>query len=185
MPKLAVHLEIEPAPDARRRGLHEHHRQGRVRPVRAMRDAERGSSGREGMLQRLQGARGAGERPYRVNSVRCSPFPRATAAGPARANGWNAKMQKLIRVFQISKLSRSTRLIRARRTRWRCSFSKTSLRSPRTELAEVAFPGFPNGSLLKSPPVTQSGPRPTRWHPPLAVGRKPRVRKWSQEEGNS
>ena len=26
------------------------------------------------MLQRLQGARGAGERPYRVNSVRCSPF---------------------------------------------------------------------------------------------------------------
>ena len=34
------------------------------------------------MLQRLKGARGAGERPYRVNSVRCSPFPRATAAVP-------------------------------------------------------------------------------------------------------
>ena len=91
VPKLAVQVQIEPAADARRRGLHEHHRQGRVRPVHAMRDAERGSSGREGMLQRLQGARGAGERPYRVNSVRCSPFPRATAAGPARANGWIAK----------------------------------------------------------------------------------------------
>ena len=82
VPKLAVQVQIEPAADARRRGLHEHHRQGRLRPLRAKRDAERGSSGREGMLQRLQGARGAGERPYRVNSVRCSPFPRATAAVP-------------------------------------------------------------------------------------------------------
>ena len=82
VPKLAVQVQIEPAADARRRGLHEHHRQGRLRPLRAKRDAERGSSGREGMLQRPQGARGAGERPYRVNSVRCSPFPRATAAVP-------------------------------------------------------------------------------------------------------
>ena len=82
VPKLAVQLEIEPAGRARRRGLHEHHRQGRLRHLRAKRAAERGSSGREGMLQRLQGARGAGERPYRVNSVRCSPFSRATAAVP-------------------------------------------------------------------------------------------------------
>ena len=100
VPKIAVQLQIEPAADARRRGLHEHHRQGRVRPVRAMRDAERGSSGREGMLQRLQGARGAGERPYRVNSVRCSPFPRATAAVPPALT---AGMQKCKSSFEFSR----------------------------------------------------------------------------------